>query len=101
MTMTPADKTKLQKRLNTIVQGRGTLQMAGKRTAPSDLLPRLECLEEHWLASTLEHLDGIIGDMQGRALPTTDIPDNEGRLPTVNFTIDDDCNVSIDTSWPR
>lgn len=99
--MTDGDKTKLQKRLNTIVRGGGILKMKGKRVASSNLLPQLACLEGQWLELTLENLDDIIRQMESRTLPTTYIPDDEGPLPTVNFTFGEDCDVSIETSWPR
>lgn len=99
--MTPADKARFHKKLDTIVQGGGTLQVDGKRTTPSDLLPHLDCLEGQWLGLVLDSLSDIISEMDFRTIPTAYIPEDEGHLPTANFTFGEDCDVRIDTSWPQ
>jgi hypothetical protein len=98
--VTGADKRKLQEKLDTIVLGGGTLQVAGRGATSSDLLPRLACLEGQWLELILEDLREIISEMDFRTIPTAYIPEDEGYLPTVNFTFDEECDVRIDTSWP-
>lgn len=99
--MTDGDKTKLQKKLSTIVLGEGTLKADGKSVAYTDLLPRLACLEGQWLVLMFENLDEVIYEMEFRTLPTAYIPEDEGYLPTVNFIFGEDCDVTIDTTWPQ
>jgi hypothetical protein len=83
------------------VQSGGTLQLDGKPTTPDYLLPLLACLEGQWLGLVLDSLSNIIYEIDFRTIPTAYIPDDEGYLPTVNFTIHNDCDVRIDTTWPE
>ena len=101
--MNQQQKSDIVRRFNQIRRDGGEIQINGKAVEDSAaFISALMHLDDFEVVTAISDLDSVIQNMGFRDLPTTLIPDGEGRRPTVNFMMSrDGTEYTLDLRWNR